>query len=205
MAIEAKLKKYGFVSFNISLSQESGSRDGRFMTKGVKASHLEESEGFFTKTSQANVGHHANKAHRDFLWLPWIPGNINEVATNGMDVLTGEMTGCIVTRYQRGGANYVAHLGTDNNDPGANAKVKQQWNAFAQQNTTGLTGFNAVQNITLNSFPKAKGNEGGVILALVTGNGDFYSVRCMKSGNVMRIVSCDKEAGLPPAQLTSLA
>jgi hypothetical protein len=132
-------------------------KTGDFVTVGGNAFTIDESTGVFTKSSNISAGSGA-KAHRNFLWLPWLPGAVSEVRLGNTDVLTGPMSGCWLMIYRRNAAVHVGHIGTLNNpaDPKSVA-VKAAWNSFAkQQGTQILGGFNPSQGL----FVKAKGDDG---------------------------------------------
>ena len=38
------------------------------------------------------------KAHRNFVWLPWLKGLVSEVSPEGFDLFTGPMSGCWIPR-----------------------------------------------------------------------------------------------------------
>ena len=92
------------------------------------------SQGKFTyddRVSGFNAGA-SSDAHRNFLWLPYIPGFVSETEQINLPVVTGPLSGCPTTRYLRGGAYYVGHPGTVD-DP-ANAQTiaaKGFWNGYA--------------------------------------------------------------------------
>ncbi len=67
----------------------------------------------------------------NFLWLTSFKGVITTVSLAGMDILTGDMSGCWIMLYAEGVDLWVAHVGTDPYNPAATAAVKQTWNAFA--------------------------------------------------------------------------
>lgn len=104
-------------------------------------------------------------------------------------MITGPMSGCIVTRYTRGGAVYVGHLGTDIANPAADRLVKTTWNAFARQPASSVTGFNPLDGWPTDDYPKPKlsKNEGKIeIFALVTSTGAFYTFACWSVNDISK-------------------
>jgi len=148
--------------------------------------HLNESTktSFFgPKSSTTGMGAHASKAHRNFVWLPWEKGFVTEVQLAGVDVLTGPMSGCWISRYTKNGNTYVGHVGTDVNSQANTTQAKDAWNQFAA-GKNGITGFNPSNHWALNPVPST-GNDGGFcIYGLITAAGSFYSVFTYEQGKV---------------------
>ena len=131
------------------------------------------------RTSDVGVGH-SPKVHRNFAWLEWLPGVVSEIRPNGVDILTGPMTGCWVTSYLRRGIRYVGHVGTDMapNTPNSLA-AKAAWNNFATGAQIGAyTGFNPFNDPWINGpMPVQQAGEANrKTFALVTAEGHFYTV-----------------------------
>lgn len=94
------------------------------------------------------MGQHAQKGHRTFGWLSWLPGSITYVNMDGFDVLTGPMSGCDLVMFRQNGKVYAAHLGTDVGADAANASVKSVWNTFAQNHPNDVIGgFNPFRDV----------------------------------------------------------
>lgn len=133
------------------------------------------------KSSSIGAGHHATKPHRNYQWLKWVPGFVSEVPQNGMDVLTGPMSGCWITRYMRGGIQMVGHVGTDMDPANANSvAAKAAWNGLVAAGGAAATGFNPFNDFMAANavLPTARTGEGGApkFFALVTAAGDFFTV-----------------------------
>jgi hypothetical protein len=163
--------------------------------------HIDESTKpsmFGARSSTTNMGAHT-KAHRNFVWLPWLPGLVSEIRVAGVDVLTGPMSGCWITYYPRGGVNYVGHVGTDT-DPANTIAAKAGWNGFtgplAHGTTTGFRPLNDWQG----AIPNTGGNK-GMIYALVTAGGAFYSVFTAQQGGTtnLKIVGIQRIQNSMPA------
>jgi hypothetical protein len=121
--LEQKLIVNRFINLTLAPPPAPAYADGAFVLVPVQQCYLQESTGFFKKTStvQAGVG---PKAHRNFKWLPWLPGAISEVALIGADVLTGPMSGCWLVTYRKpNGVPHAGHLGTDIASPVRTAAV----------------------------------------------------------------------------------
>ena len=114
-----------------------------------------------------------------YSWLDYAPGRTAKLAVAGNDVLTGYMSGCLLTRWQEGSTTYVAHIGTINGDDykPLNKIVKDN---FVKQMPADITGFNpasawdpaeltAMQN-------KMKPPPRFEVFGLLTTGGDFYAV-----------------------------
>ena len=66
-----------------------------------------------------------NKQHRNFIWLPYVPGAINYTPSQGKDVLSGKFSGCYMVAYQHvGGDRRVCHIATP--------EAKEAWNDLAR-------------------------------------------------------------------------
>lgn len=113
---------------------------GTFSTQIRMPMSIQPSIGFFTRKSEVRPGEGA-KAHRNFQWLYWVKGGVNEVAFNNMDVLTGPMSGCWITRYQRLGVEYVGHVGTsESSATNETINAKRAWNEFANAHSDDVIG-----------------------------------------------------------------
>jgi hypothetical protein len=127
------------------------------------------------------------KIHRNFTWLEWLPGVVSEIRPNGVDVLTGPMTGCWVTSYIRNGVHYVGHVGTDMapNTPNSLA-AKAAWNNYvAGVPISAYSGFNPFNDPwTHGPVPQAQPGEANrKTFALVTVEGHFYTVIAYPQAN----------------------
>jgi hypothetical protein len=131
------------------------------------------------RVSATGVGAVA-KTHRNFVWLEWVPGIVNEVQPQGTDVLTGPMTGCWITAYVRNGVHYVGHVGTDTLPTTQNSiDATNAWNTYARNVPMGTySGFNPKRN-WIGALPPALASEptGGVkFFGLVASDGTFHIV-----------------------------
>ena len=153
---------------------------GTFMTQPQQLKTIQESTGFFTKTSNVNAGT-GMKAHRNFQWLNWVAGAINQVTFGNLDVLTGPMSGCWIMKYKIGGIEYVGHVGTFNSaDSPESIAAKTAWNAFAVANPNDiLGGFKPKWNGAWPPCIKGDKTTGQTTFALVSG-GDFYTVAAIR-------------------------
>jgi hypothetical protein len=156
--------------------------DGDFVTGNGKPFTVEESSGILTKKSDISPGA-GQKAHRNFVWLPWLPGAISEVQIGATDILTGPMSGCWIFVYRRNNAVVVGHVGTLNNPADAKTiAVKTAWNNFANQaGTQIIAGFNPTQGLAIPS----KGNDGAfLVCALITASQqpDLYTLWMYSQG-----------------------
>jgi hypothetical protein len=130
------------------------------------------------RTSETGVGASV-KVHRNFAWLEWLAGLVSEVRPNGMDILTGPMSGCWITAYIRGGINYVGHVGTDLTYAHPHSvAARTAWNNFTAGALLGsYSGFNPFNDPWIGTVPTAQAGEANrKTFALVTGSGEFYTI-----------------------------
>jgi hypothetical protein len=64
-----------------------------------------------------------------FLWLHYFPRKVSEIEARGMDVLSGEFSGCWMVIYRKNAAIHVGHIGTV--DAAHSVPVKKAWTRFA--------------------------------------------------------------------------
>ena len=130
------------------------------------------------RTSATGVGAVA-KARRNFVWLEWLGGLVSEVQPNGVDVLTGPMSGCWIMEYMRAGVPYVGHVGTVMTalDP-LSVAARNSWNAFAAGIPLGArSGFNPFNDPWVGVVPGPQPGEAArKTFALVTAAGTFHTV-----------------------------
>jgi hypothetical protein len=121
------------------------------------------------------------KAHRNFAWLEWMRGVVSEIRPQGIDVLTGPMTGCWITSYVRGGVHYIGHVGTEDFPTSPNSiKARNAWNTFAASVPMGAySGFNPHRD-PWNGAPVLPPEPGEISppkkFALVTSAGTFHTI-----------------------------
>ena len=160
------------------------------MTVGQKAAVLQQRAGNFVSgqldrqtVSKAMFGLSGN-GNRDFLWLEWMLGQVSEMRSNNVDVLTGFMSGCWITSYQRMGTWYVGHVGTDMNNNTVNSiAARTAWNNFANGVAgANIQGFNPFNDPWIGAAPVPLPGEGGIkTLALVTAARTFHTVKVYNS------------------------
>jgi hypothetical protein len=122
-------------------------------------------------------------AHRNFLWLPYIPGYVSEIAQGNLPVITGPLSGCPTTRYLRGGQWYVGHPGTvDDHNHAQSIAARGYWNAYAATLPPHQrAGCNVLQDmLAMNLLGTRAVTVAGDNLmkcwAIVMPNGDFYGM-----------------------------
>jgi hypothetical protein len=140
------------------------------------------------RTSALGGGHVA-KAHRNFVWLGWVPGIVNEIRPNGMDILTGPMSGCWITSYMKGGLQYIGHVGTEDDPNTANSiAAKGAWNTWAAGVFMGsYSGFKPTADWVGAAPPQKSGEFKNKTFGLVTADGDFHIVVGYQIGSSNRI------------------
>ena len=77
-----------------------------------------------------------------YAWLDYCPGRTASLPYGPYDVLTGYMSGCRLVAWSDRGVRYVSHVGTINDNPAANRKVKR---TFAFKMTRDAQGFNPLE------------------------------------------------------------
>lgn len=160
-----------------------------------------QSTGVFQKRSTVSAGTNL-KTHRNFRWLPWIPGAVSFVTLAGEDILTGPFTGCWVAIFDLAGTRYVGHIGTDLSPDHPNSiQVKEAWaKAVRSGVVTPHSAFNPVSGIGL-QYAGAP-----TFYALITSNADMYNVVLTKpmagGGNPLKqkieVVSLALPVNAPP-------
>jgi hypothetical protein len=110
-----------------------------------------------------------------YQWLVYSVGHTTRKLLAAGDVLTGYMSGCIITMWQDDGLRYVGHIGTSDSDAKVSKLVKAK---FAESMPDDACGFNpfavwtdqemAAMSKVFKAVPK--------VLGLVTAKGGFYSI-----------------------------
>ena len=116
-----------------------------------------------------------------YSWLVYAHGHTTRLHLNA-DVLTGPMSGCLITVWTDQGRCYVGHVGTVEYSETINKKVKETFIAVMPQNTTGFNPAHAWNpgeiSPKMSKFKKVFGQLPPVakIMALVTSDNRFYSI-----------------------------
>ncbi|GHC69372.1 hypothetical protein [Limoniibacter endophyticus] len=137
--------------------------------------------GSGSRTSAVLAGLDA-KAHRNFVWLPYVPGKVSYIRACGMDVLSGDMTGCWIVRFLLDGQPCVGHIGTyDMVTAPLSLKAKAAWkSAVASGRVRLISGFDPIAHL-----PAAArcSNETQLVsyFALVERTGRFHTVAMARS------------------------
>jgi hypothetical protein len=181
--------------FNFVMPKSTKGILGTFMTQPQISLTIQESTGFFTKTSNISAGT-GSKAHRNFQWLNWVAGAVNQVAFGNLDVLTGPMSGCWIMKYKIAGIEYIGHVGTFNKaDSPQSIASKTAWNAFANANPLDVVGgFKPKWNGVWPPSIKGDNTTGQTTFGLVTG-GDYYTVAAWRKQDLTgyRIAGLQKD------------
>lgn len=172
-----------------------------FVSVPALSYEIMESSGILTKRSQVAAGHNAIKTHRNFRWLPWIPGKVSYVPLAGDDVFTGPFTGCWVSIFDMGGVQHVGHIGTETDSTTANTRqVRAAWKSAVDGNQIrSIRAFEPTTGVPMR-FDGAP-----TYYALITSAGDMYSVvltKPFKGGNPLKqkieVVSLATPVAAPP-------
>jgi len=151
-----------------------------------------------SRQRQVAQGSNAAKAHRNFIWLPWMEGAVNYAEQQGKDVLSGPFSGCYMIRYRHGGATWrVAHVHT----PGA----IPAWNALAAQNGFEIScGFKPyVRKVDEGNFDKWYGivSDDGLCFRVWAGETEYGIDPTV---GLRRIKEVKMVSSIPPANLRVL-
>ena len=136
---------------------------------------------------QGPMGWHANQLglrkgqNIPYSWLYYAVGRTTAKMLAGGDVLTGYMSGCLITLWSEKGVRYVGHVGTDDDDPPISALVKKTFADYMPSQTTGFDPYNAWSSGEITAMKnKFKREPGPKIFGLVTTGGNFYSILMFK-------------------------
>ncbi len=111
-----------------------------------------------------------------YSWLVYAHGHTTRLNAAG-DVLTGPMSGCLITVWTDEGRRYVGHVGTVESSATVNEKVKSTFAAAMPKNTTGFNPANAWEPGEISKLMrKIKPLPALRIMALVTSGNQFYSI-----------------------------
>ena len=124
------------------------------------------------RVSGVVAGENTEKEHRNFQWLRYYGGAINQVRFDDLDVLSGDFSGCWMMEYKKDGILYVGHVGTvdDATKPHSIAS-KKAWSDFALANPGDvIRGFSPARawSDAANRPPKVHGDGLGRIWGLIT-------------------------------------
>ena len=200
--IERKLTPGEFISLG-DISEIPPQGAGPEVTFGCEDRTIGISENFFgPKKRTINPGENlsANKGHRNFIWLPFMPTKTNYTLSQGKDVLSGKFSGCYMISYTVGGMRRVAHVATP--------EAKASWNAtVANVNYQMIAGFQPMESVNVNGLNMLKDDLDVVFLGLITAIDTLYSVVLAKldaRGTRFRIMKVDLVPSLAHNVLTNL-
>ena len=146
-------------------------------------------------------------ADRNTQWLYYMPGDISHIPFNGVDVLTGKMSGCPLVVFRLAGVVHAGHIGTRDGDAVGNAAVLATWNNWATANAGDvIAGYYPAA--AWPTMPRGNLGHGWGILGLMTaGHHHFYSIVIYATGqpNEWRVAGLRKRPTLTVAQLQNLA
>lgn len=116
-----------------------------------------------------------------YSWLVYAHGHTTRLNVVTGDVLTGPMSGCLITVWMDKGRRYVGHVGTVESSASVNKKVKSFFAGAMPQNTTGFNPANAWSFGEISQLmSKLKPAPSMNIMALVTSTNQFYSILMFK-------------------------
>jgi hypothetical protein len=114
-------------------------------------------------------------------WLTYSVGHTSKMMLAAGDVLTGYMSGCLITRWMENGYRYVGHIGTVDSSETISSNVKKTFAAAMPRDTTGFNPAGAWDAGEI--APKQMKFKSGAepkILALITTADRFYSILLFK-------------------------
>lgn len=110
-----------------------------------------------------------------YSWLVYMHGHTTRLST-AADILTGPMSGCLITLWTDQGRRWVGHVGTVESSEAINKKVKSVFAAAMPQNTIGFNPANAWDPGEITQLiTKFKKRPAFKIIALVTSANKFFS------------------------------
>jgi hypothetical protein len=123
-----------------------------------------------------------------YSWLAYSPGYTTRIRLQDSDVLTGYMSGCLITQCTEGGVRYVGHIGTDDFKPEVSRLVKERFTEFLPADAIGFNPFaawsdDAIRNSraeVAEALQVTKLPAESKILGLVTTRGGCYAVLLLK-------------------------
>lgn len=145
-----------------------------------------------------------------YQWLDYAPGRTSRIKISDCDVISGFMSGCIIARWQDGGATYVGHIGTVEANAGVNKLVKDKCVDQLQLRSNpsfNPLGFNPMRVWDITELSQIQRNfkvtNPPQICALVTTGGEFYSF-VMVQENAQKEWLCGGVKRVTPSQLLDL-
>lgn len=146
-------------------------------------------------------GENNAKEHRNFIWLPYQNNAINYIESQGMDVLSGNFSGCYMVSYNYKGSRRVAHIATP--------EAKATWNGIVAANNdiqivAGFKPYNTDEDIS--RLMTSNDTNGQFIFGLITAKDELYSiVSFLQTDKIwFRIASINRRETLQLDQLRRL-
>ncbi len=159
----------------------SGTKDGSIINNPVQAASPMVYDGLDGQLYNLAAPHVSTvgltmRMNIPYSWLVYAHGHTTRLFVAG-DVLTGPMSGCLITMWTDQGRRYVGHVGTVESSVTVNQKVKTVFAAAMPQNTTGFNPANAWDFGEISQkMKKIKPAPSIKIMALVTATNQFYSI-----------------------------
>jgi hypothetical protein len=141
-------------------------------------------------------------------WLSYVLGRTAKISTNN-DVLTGFMSGCLITTWTDGTGRWVGHVGTVESagkDQPPNSDVKLTFSQAMPANTRGFNPAAAWGPEDLMPLVQAsKTPISAKVVALVTGSGQFYAVAMLNRMNEPGVWVCGGKKAVAGMDVHGLA
>jgi len=116
-----------------------------------------------------------------YQWLVYSHGHTTRRMLSAGDVLTGPMSGCLISEWSEKGMRWVGHVGTVESSAAINKKVKSNFGMALPTQARGFYPDKAWSVAEISSMQqKFKVYPQMQIMALVTANGKFYSIVMFK-------------------------
>jgi hypothetical protein len=112
-----------------------------------------------------------------FSWLCYVLGHTAKISTTG-DVLTGPMSGCLITTWSDTAGRWVGHVGTVESSEAVNTLVKTAFANAMPQNVRGYNPAKVWDFSDLASMQKKFKTTGVApkVMSLVTSSNEFYAI-----------------------------
>lgn len=139
----------------------------------------------------------------NYRWLDYKPGQTARVRHGRRDILTGPMSGCPIARYQQGGTNYVAHVGTMDGMAAVNTLVKHTFRDAAPVGATVFNPAGAINAGTIANLILAAPDLLQVtpwVLAFVNNQGDFFTTVLLRLKGQTNTYYCTGQTAVPALQ-----
>lgn len=129
----------------------------------------------------------------DYDWLDYAPGSTAKKPLGTKDILTGYMSGCIITKFTMGTTDYWGHVGTIDSLPDVSKKVRENFGKVMGPGTVGYDPFGVWSNNEIEQVrSKFKSRPKASIMALITTTGDVHSILVLAIPKTVDVIDPNK-------------